>query len=241
MPTFWRNDHAPGRLALAAWLRAAGRHAMHVAVALAVVGAAIGLATCSVWQIPSGPGSKYKPEDYGQEKYVIPRILLDEPTTVDAAQVCAVTANQFFTASEGDRFWAYVFGTLQVAGAGVGTAAGSIAFADGQQGKAAKVSVVSFAVAAGISALDQAYEPGKESARSKQVVQKIGHLILLAASQLATGDKKTAQITLASCQDPADVDDMKTIADIETIQAKINRMVAAEKQPDAGVVDGGAR
>lgn len=206
-------------------------------MAITVPSIIAGISCAYKWDIPVKTNGRYVPSQEDSSKlFSIPEILLSDPTTAEPAHNCAVAANAYQSHANDNHVWAIVFGVLQVGGAGAGTVAASAAFENGAKATPAKISAVSFAVAAGIAALDQAYEPGKRSAHDQQVMLKISHLILLAAAQLAGGETDKARTSLSQCADPADVNDAKTVSDIEAIQAKINRMIVGHK--DGGSDDG---
>jgi hypothetical protein len=207
-------------------------------------------AGCAMWKIPERQSGHYKyadepasgkcdagPGKCAEALYTIPAVLLSDPQVEDAARDCAVAANLFRSEAQENMFWSTFFGFLQVGGASVGTVAGAAAFENGPQATAAKISVISFGIATAFAAVDSVYKPGKISSHQEQVSMKLGHLILLAAAQMATGDKKAALASLSQCQDPADVNDATTVGDIDQLVARINEL--AQSAGGTSGTDGG--
>ncbi|HLK88803.1 MAG TPA: hypothetical protein VKZ18_02855 [Polyangia bacterium] len=199
------------------------------------------------WDIPARKNGKYVvrqdggslPEDLSNDyedshRYVVPINLLANATTADGARTCAVMANRFHTKAIWNNVWSILFGVVQVTGAATGTVAAGAAFEATNNDKAAKTAAISFAVAAGIAALDRAYGPGQLSSDQSRVEQKIGHLILLAAAQLATGKPGDARASLSLCMDPANIDDSRTLINLNDLQKQINDL-AKQMAGDGGV------
>src|SRR5258708_3358590 len=132
-----------------------------MALTATVVAVALGFGCIYSWDVPARREGRYPPADIENSyAYVVPQILLNDPTTRDAPPDCAVAANRFRSDSADNHFWSVTFGVLQVAAAATGTAASGAAFENGTKGPPAKVAIVSYAIAAGIAALDQVYNPG---------------------------------------------------------------------------------
>jgi|GEM_PF-5181685 len=180
------------------------------------------------WEIPTGSGPGGGGED--PNKLHIPRNLLDEDATRDLALDCARIANHFALESSQNHLWSLVFGSAQVLGAGVGTAATATAFAgaDESDSTARKIAAVSLGIAAIATALDKAKDPGALSDRQAAASFRIGALMLQASTVLNDDMKnlvrppskrpsktayreaakeavQKAAILLATCQDPKDV------------------------------------
>jgi len=216
-----------------------------VGLVAALIGVLCAAGCVYSWDIPARKDGKYAAHDIeGSRDLAIPQLLLSDTSTADAARNCGIQANRFRESSSGNHFWSVVFGMLQIGGATTGTVASGAAFGSNGTDTAAKIAAISFAVAAGIAALDRAYDPGKRATHEAQVELKIGHIILLAAGQSATGDVKAARDTLALCQDPADVDDNRTLIDISQIQDQLKKLLAGQSrdagQPEGDVKAGGS-
>jgi hypothetical protein len=209
------------------------------------------LAGCLLkWELPTQTATRAY--SYGKEdgrELRIPENLLATPPLDAMARDCARAANKYVCSAADNHFWSVVFGVTQVAGATIGTASGSAAFVAEKPNvasRAAKLSAVSFAVAAGIAALDRAARPGSKADHQARLALRNGALILLAASQLAENQPGEARATLIQCLDPSDVRDGDLgvgEVDIEGLQNRTLRLMEeAERgrnRRDAGTVDGG--